>query len=83
MENDVFSIRALLKLLADNGHSFRYVKLKLIIKVFQELNLLSVDELDPDREIYMFKYVYLKSKTDLDKSNLYKKIKSYFSQKLN
>lgn len=83
MENDVFSIRALLKLLGDNGHSFRYVKLKLIIKVFQELNLLSVDELDADREIYMFKYVFLKSKADLDKSNLYKKIKSYYSQRSN
>ena len=81
MEHNVFSIRALSKLLSEGGYDFKYVKLKLIIKVFQELNLLSVDELDSDRELYMFKYIFVKNKTDLDKSNLYKKIKTNFAQK--
>ncbi len=49
--------------------------------MFQELNLLSVDELDTDRELYMFKYIFVKNKTDLDKSNLYRKIKNSFTQK--
>lgn len=83
MEHNVFSIRALTKLLAEDGADFKYVKLKLIIKIFQELNLLSVDELDSEREIYMFKYVFVKNKTELEKSNLYRKIKSGFSQKIN
>lgn len=83
MEHNIFSIRALLKLLSEDGYDFKYIKLKLIIKVFQELNLLSVDELDRDRELYMFKYVYIKNKTDLDKSNLYRKIKASFGQKNN
>ncbi len=83
MEHNVFSIRALSKLLSEDGYDYKYVKLKLIIKVFQELNLLSVDELDSDRELYMFKYIFVKNKTDLDKSNLYKKIKTNFAQKSN
>ena len=81
MEHNVFSIRALGKLLSEEGYDFKYVKLKLIIKIFQELNLLSVDEIDAEREIYMFKYVFVKNKTELEKSNLYKKIKSGFGQK--
>jgi len=83
MEHNVFSIRALSKLLSEGGFDFGYIKLKLIIKVFQELSLLSIEELDSDRELYMFNYVYIKNKTDLDKSNLYRKIKSNFGLKNN
>ena len=35
MEHSVFSIRALGKLLSEDGYDFKYVKLKLIIKIFQ------------------------------------------------
>lgn len=83
MEHSVFSIRSLLKLLCDEGYSFNYVKLKLMIKIFQELSLLSIEELDSDREVYMFKFVYNKNKTELDRSNLYRKIKTNFAQKVN
>lgn len=83
MEHDVFSIRALSKLIEDAGHDFSYIKLKLIIKVFQELNLLSVDEIDAQKELYKFKYVFIKNKTDLDKSGLYRKIKQNFGIKGN
>ncbi|MBR6917535.1 MAG: single-stranded-DNA-specific exonuclease RecJ [Clostridia bacterium] len=81
MEHNLFSIRALSKLLSEDGYDYKYVKLKLIIKVFQELKLLSVEELDSDRELYMFKYIFIKTKTDLDKSNLYRKIKANFLHK--
>ena len=83
MEHDVFSIRALSKLLEDAGHDYSYVKLKLIIKVFQELNLLSVEEIDSNRELYRFKYIFIKNKTELDKSSLYRKIKQNFGIKGN
>lgn len=83
MENDLFSIRALSKLLEKSGYCYSYSKLKLILKVFQELNLLSIEELDCSRELYRFKYVFVKNKTDLDKSNLYKKIKQNFGIKGN
>lgn len=78
MEHDEFTIRSLLNLLNESVGSFTYAKLKIIILVFRELNLLHADEIDSDREIYKFKYVFVKNKTDLDKSGLYKKIKSNF-----
>ncbi len=76
MDHDTFSIRALCKLLTQNGVPNRYVKVKYIIRVFQELNILGVDEIDSDAEIYRFKYIYVKNKADLDKSNILRKLKS-------
>lgn len=81
MGRDTFSIRALEKMLETEGHDFSYIKLKTIIKVFQELNLLYVDEIDSEKEIYQFKYIYVKNKTELDRSNLYRKIKLSFGIK--
>lgn len=83
MEHDEFTVRALLNLLDEAGHTFTYAKLKIIILVFRELNLLYADEIDTEKEIYKFKYVYVKNKTDLDKSGLYKKIKYNFFSKNN
>lgn len=80
-EHGTLSIRALTKLLKKAGHSYTYVKLKIIINVFRELNLLSVEETDVEREIYKFKYVFVKNKTELDKSSLYRKIKQNFGIK--
>ena len=51
-----------------------YIKLKIIIKVFTELNILSINEVSP--EVYCFKIYFSSSKTDLDKSNLLKRIRS-------
>ncbi len=51
-----------------------YIKLKIIIKVFTELNILSINETAP--EIYCFKVYFSSSKTDLDKSNLLRIIRS-------
>ena len=76
MEHDTFSIRALCNLLSTNGVPNRYVKVKYIIRVFQELNILGVDEIDQNAEIYRFKYIYVKNKADLDKSNILRKLKS-------
>jgi len=81
LEHDTFSIRAICKLLSNNGVPCRYVKVKYIIKVFQELNILGVDEIDQFCEIYKFKYIYVKNKADLDKSNILRKLKSAFFSK--
>lgn len=50
-----------------------YIKLKIIIKVLQELNLLGIDEIE--EEIYRFSVKY-SEKTNLDKSNLLKRLRS-------
>ena len=78
VEHEVYSIRALEHLLRSLGHNISYVKLKFIISVFKELNLIGVTDLDPDREIYSFKYIYVKNKTSLDKSNILKKLRTLF-----
>jgi len=51
-----------------------YVKLKIIIKVFTELNILGINEISP--EVYRFKVYFSSSKTDLEKSNLLRRIRS-------
>jgi len=81
MDHDTFSIRALCKLLTANGVPNRYVKVKYIIRVFQEMNILGVDEIDQEAEIYRFKYIYVKNKADLDKSNILRKLKASFFSK--
>lgn len=73
---DTLSLRDIISALKKNGCSkpIGYVKLKIIIKVFIELNILSINEISP--EIYCFKIHFSSSKTDLEKSNLLKRIKS-------
>ncbi len=61
----------------NNIHSSRkigYIKLKFIIMVMRELNLVTLDE--PEDEVYTFKIHYTSTKTDLDKSNLLRKLRS-------
>lgn len=54
-----------------------YAKLKLIIKVFLELNIVYIEETDE----YSFKYriTYTKAKTSLDKSNILKRLKTLYT----
>lgn len=81
MEHDTFSLRALSSLLTASGASMRYVKIRYIIRVFQELNILGVDCIDEESEVYRFKYIYVKTKADLNKSNVLKKLRTSFLQK--
>ena len=73
---DTLSIRDIISGLKKTCHlkCIGYVKLKIIIKVFTELNILSINEISP--EVYCFKIHFSSSKTDLEKSNLLKRIRS-------
>ncbi len=51
-----------------------YIKLKIIIMVFKELNLVSIQE--TEHEVYEFNIRFGAQKTDLEKSSLLKKIRS-------
>ena len=51
-----------------------YIKLKIIIMVFKELNLINIDE--SEEEVYSFSVHYSSSKTDLEKSTLLKRLRS-------
>ena len=55
-----------------------YVKLKTIIMVFRELNIISIDEIDDFS--FEFKFSGAKSKTSLDKSNILKKLKYTYAK---
>lgn len=56
-----------------------YVKLKVIIKVFIELNLVGIEELE--NEVYRFRVHYSTSKADLEKSTLLRRIKGQLTVK--
>lgn len=50
-----------------------YAKLKIIIMVFMELNIFSLDEIS--EEVYKFNIQYTSSKTELDKSTLLRRLR--------
>jgi len=79
--NNRFSIRSILSLLEKNSVSMKYVKLKYIILVFQEMNILGVDKVEDKEDVYNFSYVYVKNKADLDKSSILRKLKAASIQK--
>ncbi len=60
----------------DTDPKINYVKLKFIIKVFRELNIVAIEELDS--VTFAFHIVFTKSKTSLDKSSILKKLKSMY-----
>ncbi len=56
-----------------------YIKLKIIVMVFKELNLISIEEIQP--EVYDFHIRFGAAKTDLEKSTLLRKIRSQLRPK--
>lgn len=81
--SDTFSIRRLLSEL----YRFRefkdinYIKLKFMLKVFTELNIIGIEELNDEK--YRFKISYSTSKTDLEKSNILRKLRQQKEKKAN
>ena len=59
------------------GVTANYIKAKLVIKIFRELNILSIDEID--EVSFKFKVNYSKNKTNLEKSSILKRIKSLYT----
>ena len=68
--NDTYSHRELVSELSKirDGREIGFIKLKFMIKVFIELNIINIDE--EEEEQYKFKISYSTSKTDLEKSHL-------------
>ncbi len=80
LEHEVFSIRALLHLLRTGGTPIGYVKLKYILLSLCELELLGVEAVTEteEQEIYAFRYIPTRTKTNLDRSGIYRKLKNDF-----
>ena len=75
---DTMSLPQMVRMLERQGAPIGYVKLKFIVRIFQELNLVGVDEERED--LYRFSITYTKNKTSLDKSNIYRRLKSQYKQ---
>ncbi|MBQ2719819.1 MAG: single-stranded-DNA-specific exonuclease RecJ [Clostridia bacterium] len=75
---EVLTHRALLSQLSGYTGSIGYVKLKFIIRILQELNLLGIEEVS--EEVYRFRLQYSQTKTDLEKSNLLRRLRSQMKQ---
>ncbi|MBQ7333643.1 MAG: single-stranded-DNA-specific exonuclease C-terminal domain-containing protein, partial [Clostridia bacterium] len=73
--NDTYSHRELVSELSKirDGREIGFIKLKFMIKVFIELNIINIDE--EEEEQYKFKISYSTSKTDLEKSHLLRKLR--------
>ena len=55
-----------------------YIKLKIIIMVFKELNIVTIDDIGP--ETYQFKLHYPTAKAKLDKSTILRRLRSQMSR---
>lgn len=75
--HEVYSIRALRHFLHAGGISINYSKLKFILRILDEMRILSVVEADPEREIYHFGYISTQGKVDLKKSAVLQKLRSF------
>ena len=72
---DTFTHKDLLTKLSSNSpRDIGYVKLKFMIMVFKEMNLLQIDEFEDEK--YRFKLQYSSSKKNLGKSSILKKLRS-------
>lgn len=75
MGTDTFTHKDLLSKLRTGTHcEIGYVKLKFIIMVFKEMNLLQIDEFEDEK--YRFKLQYSTAKKNLNKSSILKKLRS-------
>ena len=75
LENSVLDIRSLMKRIsAVRGQKpINYIKLKYILKIFNELQICEIEEIDSD--IYRFNIFFNASKTSIDRSSILKKLK--------
>ena len=72
---DTFTHKDLLtKLSSSTSREIGYVKLKFIIMVFKEMNLLQINEYEEEK--YNFKLQYTTTKKNLNKSSILKKLRS-------
>ena len=73
--NDVLKHRDIVSRLKNNAESsIGYIKLKIIIMVFKELNIVNITDIAQDT--YKFKLHYSTSKTQLDKSTILRRLRS-------
>ena len=70
-----FSARKLLGMLREShGASIGYIKLRMILRIMQELNFCEVEE--PDEDCFVFEFYSNPTKTSIEKSSILRKLKT-------
>lgn len=69
----VMDVRSMLKLLESEGESINYAKLKFVLRIFNELQICSVEEISED--VYKLDIFFNASKTSIEKSSILKKLR--------
>lgn len=76
MGKDTYRYMRLLHDLSKGYSCFNYVKLKFIIAIFRELNIVNIDFIDDFS--FTFRFSYPRAKANLEKSNILKKLKQFY-----
>ena len=58
---------------------FNYIKLKFILRIFQELNICGI--LEPQQGYYIFDIYFTPNKTSIDKSSILRKLRGQCHKK--
>ena len=76
LENSIIDLRTLLRLVNEDtsDRTMNYVKLKYILRIFNELRICEAEEIE--RDIYRFSIFFNASKTSIDKSAILKRLKA-------
>ena len=72
-DHDIISVYNIERCLGGANNEY-YIKIKFIIDILNETNIISAEMIEED--VYKFKLNYVNTKVNLDKSSLYKKLKS-------
>ena len=70
---DTVSVRGMRSQLRPNADRVGYIKLKFIFRIFQEMNILGIEEIEED--VFRFRLQFSATKTDLEKSNILRQLR--------
>ena len=70
---DTVSVRGMRSQLRPNADNVGYIKLKFIFRIFQEMNILGIEEIEED--VFRFRLQFSATKTDLEKSNILRQLR--------
>ena len=75
MQHTCFPVRRILSMLEVSGvEGIGYIKLQMILRIMQELQLCDMEEVGEDR--YVFGFSFQPTKTSIEKSNILRKLRS-------
>lgn len=70
--NDIIGVKGIERRLC----GMNYVKIRYIIEIFREMNLIGIENYGIEPDIYKFKLKVMQTKVNLEKSSIYKRLKS-------